>query len=582
MMGDLVSVRRRSLCALLATVAIVGTTALAVPATAGTSDVTSAVEAARVDRVPTPTLRWHRCDLVDFTTQCALVRLPLDYDDPDGEKIDIALARIPARDQKNKIGSLFMNPGGPGGSGVQYVRAVAMSLDPALLDRFDLIGVDPRGVGASEQTRCFSSSAEQREAYAEVDPFLLPLGPRQEADMMTLAAKVGRGCSKAGNRIVTSVSTAETARDMDVLRRAVGDRRLTYYGISYGTVLGQYYANMFPDRVRAIAVDGVVNPVDWIGQRRNTVDLFNRVRSAEASEKAFLEWINRCDSHGAPLCAFAANGSASEKWSKIINRLKREPIVIDDPTNGRHVLDYSRVIHTVRLYMYVPQGVSALDSFLSGLHQAMTTGRVDEGDVAARLLSASNGQREFAYLNGLEALWGVVCTDTTHPSGVGDWPGLAEAAEKRAPNFGRAWSWLTAACGARTWTATDKSAYTGPFNRRTANPVLFIGNYWDPATHYENSLSANQLLPGSHLIRSDSWGHGAYGTSRCATQGIVEYLINGTPPAETVCRGDYQPFEKPAPGARLNRVDLTNPQPARPGEPQPLPPVFDPFSAMPR
>ncbi|HEX7537810.1 MAG TPA: alpha/beta fold hydrolase, partial [Dermatophilaceae bacterium] len=229
---------------------------------ASSPDRTSVTEARRVDRVPTPRLGWYDC--YDTGAQCATVRLPLDYDQPNGVTTEVALLRRPAVDRAHRIGSLFLNPGGPGGSGVQIALSAPFFLSPGLTDRFDIVGFDPRGTNFSDQVKCFTGNAQQTTALKGFNN-AFPVGKVEEQAAILSAKNLGRGCSRTGRPLSASMSTAEVARDMDVLRRAVGDRKLTFLGFSYGTYLGQVYANMFPDRVRAVTIDGVLDPVAWAG-----------------------------------------------------------------------------------------------------------------------------------------------------------------------------------------------------------------------------------------------------------------------------------------------------------------------------
>ncbi|MFD0539044.1 alpha/beta fold hydrolase [Actinomadura luteofluorescens] len=233
--------------------------ALTVTALAGPGDTTSPVEKARADRVPTPKLDWYKCY---DTAECATVRLPLDYDDPKGATTEIAVLRVRARNAKKRIGSLFVNPGGPGGQGTAIAYQAPYFLGKDVLDRFDIVGFDPRGIGFSSNVACFKSTKDQTLALAGMN-VAFPVGAKQEAAYVKSAKAVGKGCSTTGKKLAGAMSTAEAARDMDVLRRAVGDKKLSYLGFSYGTAIGQYYANMFPDRLRAVVVDGVINPVSW-------------------------------------------------------------------------------------------------------------------------------------------------------------------------------------------------------------------------------------------------------------------------------------------------------------------------------
>jgi pimeloyl-ACP methyl ester carboxylesterase len=569
----------------------------AAPASAAArADRTSAVEARRVDRVPTPRLGWFPC--YDYA-ECATVRLPLDYDQPKGATTEIAVLRVKARNQANRIGSLFLNPGGPGGSGTSIALAAPFFLSPELVDRFDLVGVDPRGVASSDNLRCFKSTQEQTEKLAGMSA-LFPVGRNQERAYVSSARAFGKGCSTTGKPLSGAMSTAEVARDMDVLRRAVGDRKLSYLGFSYGTALGQYYANMFPDRVRAITVDGVINPVSWVGNRRtqNTIQ-DDRLRSADGAYKALSEIFQRCDAAGAGLCPLA--GSAAEDFDTVAQRLKAEPLVFEDEILGQVTFGYADFIGNALGSLYDPAGFEFIVADTVELLDL-----IDPSASAARKASARKAfvgrlakarakapSRDFPYDNFLETYAGVACTDGLHPKDAGLWPNLTARSDRRAPYFGRAWGWGTVMCARNTWTVRDEDAYRGPFNRRTSAPVLVVGNFWDPATNYDDAVSSARLLPNSRLLSSDSWGHTAYGTSACVTRAVDEYLLRGTlPDRGTVCVGDLQPFagspaaQRRAVGARTERpateiAEVAKEDLPAAGEPKQLPPVVPPAPIVP-
>ncbi|ASW57049.1 alpha/beta hydrolase [Plantactinospora sp. KBS50] len=524
------------------------------------ADRTTAAEARRVDRVPTPRLDWYGCD---DSAECATVRLPLDYDDPHGATTEIALLRIPARDQRHRIGSLFVNPGGPGGSGTELARYAPFLFSDAVLDRFDVVGVDPRGVGASEQLRCFPSVREQTRAYAGLAvPF--PLGAAEERAWVASSQAIGRGCAGTGRRLAGAMSTAEVARDLDVLRRAVGDQKLSYLGFSYGSILGQYYANMFPDRVRALVVDGVLDPRAWVGDRA-APDLLqdDRLRSADGSYRALREILNRCGRAGPRRCELAAAGDPVANYDLVARRLRAKPLVLTDPDGGRTVVSYAMFVMATLFDLWTPDGYDDLVETVRQLlvltdpKRAAAARTARPASELARLLAPAPAavpagpaagpgripRFDFPYDDSIEAASAVTCTDAVHPARAQDWPRLTARADERAAYFGRAWSWGTAICAGTTWTVRDEDAYTGPFNRWTAAPVLVVGGYWDPATNYAGAVSAAALLPNSRLLSSDSWGHTSYGTSHCVTGSVDAYLLSLTLPAEgTVCVGDIQPF----------------------------------------
>jgi pimeloyl-ACP methyl ester carboxylesterase len=514
------------------------------------TDTTSAKERKRVDSVKTPKLGWYKCY---DSAECATVRLPLDYDKPKGATTEIAVLRVKARDQKHKIGSLFLNPGGPGGSGTSIALNAPLFLSDSVLNRFDIVGVDPRGIANSENVKCFKSTKDQTLAYAGLN-VAFPYGKSQEAAYIKSAKAVGKACSTTGKKIAGAMSTAEVVRDMDVLRRAVGDKKLTYLGFSYGTAIGQYYANMFPDRFRALVVDGVIDPVSWTGTKKTANQIQDeRMHSADGAYKALKEILKRCDKAGEEYCAFAA-GDPVKNFETIAKKLRAKPLVITDEF-GTYTITYADFVGGVLGSLYdtdAGEGVTELAADLWTLLAAPAASNADRAAaktaIADRIKDARGRRpaRDFPYYNDFEAFSGVMCTDGLHPKDAASWPAATAKADKRAPYFGRAWAWGSVQCARNTWTVRDEDAYTGAFNRRTGAPVLVVGSYWDPATNYQEAVSSAKLLPNSRLLSSTNFGHTAYGTSECVTTAIDTYLLRATLPAKgKVCQGDVQPFTEP-------------------------------------
>ncbi len=529
------------------------------PAADAATSTTSKVEKRRSKAVKTPKLNWYSCY---GYAKCATVKVPLDYDKPKGKKVELALLKVPAKNQKTKIGSLFVNPGGPGGSGTEMAYFSGDFLSRAVTDRFDVVGFDPRGVAFSKNVKCFSSPRKAAPVLNTITSAAFPYGAKQEKAFAQAYDKHAKGCSTTGKPLSGAMSTAEVARDMDLLRRAVGDKKLTYLGFSYGSYLGEVYANLYPDRVRALAIDGVLDPVKWAGTKKTqSTPIGARLGSAEGASKALNRALVLCDRAGETRCAFAA-GNPVTNYEKIAQRLRKAPLVeIDEETGDRYVTTYADFVGITLSMLYSqyygPEMVTDFAAYLAELTgvSPVTVPRAQTVRELVKLEKSVKDQQQrrtlpgtrlgFPYDNGLDAFQTIGCTDSRNSKNLARYAALAKAADKRAPYFGRLWLWNLAGCSSTKWTVRDEDAYRGPFTKKTATPVLIVGNYWDPATNYAGAVSTSKRLPNSRLVSSNSWGHTAYGTSPCATQAVDSYLLTRKVPAKgKVCTGDYTPFQE--------------------------------------
>ncbi|MBL7253458.1 alpha/beta hydrolase [Paractinoplanes lichenicola] len=476
-------------------------------------------EGRKVDAVPTPVLDWAPCFTI---AECATVRLPLDYDRPRGATTEVAVLRVKARDQANKIGSLFVNPGGPSVAATRLALAAPLFMSDEVLDRFDIVGVDPRGIGLSANVRCFASAEQQAPVQRNLD-VAFPVTRAEIRAYVEGSKQYGRACSTTGRPLSGAMSTTEVARDHEVMRRAVGDRKLTFLGLSYGSVLGQYYANMFPDRFRALVVDGVIDAQAWVGNPRQILD--ERINSSGGSARALTEILRRCDRAGPTACAFAGGN-----FNTLARTLEAEPLAV-----GKYTVTYADFIYAVLEAMYLPTAAQEVPVLAAEMRDAL------HGDTAAllrRLEAAEAGTPPDTrpYNNDLDAFYGVVCSDGRFPARTEQWPAAVAAREQVNPYFGAALGWKDSACASKTWTVRDEDRYTGPFNRRTAAPVLVVGSFWDPSTNYAGAVATSRRLPNSRLLSSTNFGHTAYGLGACATAATDHYLLTGKPPADgTVC-----------------------------------------------
>ena len=250
--------------------------------------------------------------------QCARVPVPLDWDHPRGPRIRLAVIRHPASHPGKRDGSLFVNPGGPGESGVDLVRNAGADLDAMGRGRFDVVSWDPRGTNASAHVRCFENQRNLERFWSSET---IPITKPQSRRFRRKTAALARRCGEVSGTLLRHISTADTARDLDYLRRALGERRLTYMGFSYGTFLGQTYANLFPRRVRAMLLDGVVDPVAWTwgaeARAANTV---------APTDGVFDRFLALCQRAGPAACALAGNGPVAVRVRRLFDRVRRNPI----------------------------------------------------------------------------------------------------------------------------------------------------------------------------------------------------------------------------------------------------------------
>jgi pimeloyl-ACP methyl ester carboxylesterase len=515
------SIRFRVLAAIVsATVTVTTLVAGASPATAGGGP-------------STPRLTWRACATGPAEAQCATAAVPLDYDRPGGPTIDIALARIPATDPARRLGTVFINPGGPGGSGVQMaLGGFGESLRDNLDGRFDVVGFDPRGVGASAPLRCFEN-AEERDRYLAEFEVVFPYRFEQERPYFETYRELPRRCFARDPVIARHMSTADVARDLDLLRRAVGDPRLTYLGFSYGSYLGNTYANLFPRRIRALAIDGVLDPRLWSSGWQIKSD---RV----ATQEEFEEFLRLCDEAGRA-CAFAAPGGSRARWERLARSLRARPVTLPDGS----VYRYDLLIADAASAMYAPEVWGGPEGFAVLLDLVADAVLGDQGaaagvaSVRSRLLDRLRPVRQEPYDNSFEAYYGNQCADTEYPRSFAAFHVIGRYAEAGS-RFGPFWWWWNAGCA--DWpVAPDR--YVGPWTARTSAPVLVVGNYFDGVTDYAGARATARLLRNSRLLSYAGWGHTAYGRSACVTAHVDRYLLTGAPPPRgTVCPANPNPF----------------------------------------
>ncbi len=483
---------------------------------------------------------------------CATAKVPLDYAKPKGTSISLAVVKHAATDPAHRLGTLFINPGGPGGTGTGEIPDWIDFFPTELLQHFDVVSWDPRGIGESTPVQCFASG--EAEAAFLGDSAAFPIRVAQQAQYVATWRTFGKRCKRRDGTLMAHVSTAETARDLDLLRQAVGEPRLTYIGLSYGTFLGATYANLFPDKVRALALDGNLAPSAWTanGDRDPAVGISLRIGSDQGISDNLDGFLDLCGRVSTARCAFSAGSSAATKakFDALIAGLAARPLAVGGETLTAAVLlsELSDGLDVVPAHenRRRPEGsiqgwvgiAAALEQVweASGSSTVALSAKAKVGPVPARV----------APYFGPEGPLAVICGDSPQPHDPQTYVDLVDSVAQRSL-IGLDGLWGDESCV--DWPVKSPGAYAGPWNRPTL-PILLIGNTADPATPYPNSLKMVQQLANARLLtvvgkgNTPGYGHTVFlNPSTCADDYLVAYLeTRSLPPVGAVCEQDFVPF----------------------------------------
>lgn len=450
---------------------------------------------------------WDDCGGGDT---CASIWVPLDYADPGGDAITIKAKRQPAGDSAGKVGTLFVNPGGPGGSGIEYLDYAA--LDSSITDVYDVVGFDPRGVASSTPVECVSD--EELDAYISSDP--TPDTPAEIATMQQLWGSITAGCVANSGPLLEHVSTIEAARDMDVLRAVVDDPSFNYYGASYGTYLGATYAALFPGTVHRMVLDGAVDP--------EAAPHTSEVGQARGFQTALTAYLQDCVSSGScPLGSTVAEaqGNVIEMFAS----LDQQPLPTSDGrelTEGLAFLGFIVPLYSRENWPYETQ---AVEQALQG-----------SGDLLLFLADQYANRDDDGHYsdNALEVQSAVNCLDHPEDETLADIEAGGAPFEKASPVFGPVAKWWPYACS--NWPV--KPTLTAPnYAASGAAPIVVVGTTRDPATPYKQAVRLAKELDSGVLLSRDGDGHTAYSSGNtCIDTAIDTYFVSGQPPTDgTMC-----------------------------------------------
>ena len=476
--------------------------------TAGTSASSSADPALRPEFAAfyRQKLTWRVCDQ---GFECTSVRVPIDWAAPAGTTFDLAVIRRKATGKR--IGSLLLNPGGPGVSGVNWVRDAVSSYDQELRSSFDMVGWDPRGIGGSSQLKCLPN--DQLDAFVSTDP--TPDDATERVELMRSSESFAAGCRLRSGALLTHVDTLSTVKDMDVLRAVLGDKTLSYFGASYGTFLGAWYAQTFPWRVGRLVLDGAVDPsIDAKGYIDGQAMGFARAIRAYLTDCLKQQ---RCPLRGTP-------AEAQTQLDQLIARADGHPLPTS--TNGRELTQALLVTGVV-------QGMYS-QSLWTRLTEALTQAMQGDG-TGLLVLADAYYQRDASgrYGEVLQSNTPIFCLDHPEPRSVDQIAKDSADLERRYSLLGKVMGWSAVTCV--NWPAKpvlQPQRLTAP----GAPPILVVGSTGDPATPYEWAKSLAGQLSRGRLLTREGFGHTGYGESDCVNQAVDSYLVSGKLPAEgAVC-----------------------------------------------
>ncbi|GLZ35993.1 protease [Lentzea sp. NBRC 105346] len=431
---------------------------------------------------------------------CGTLEVPLDHEHADGQKISLKLIRLHHREQTDRIGSLVLNPGGPGASGVDFAARFVSMATESLLKRFDVIGFDPRGVGESAPIKCNEG--------ADLDRMIDTIAPVPDE-----ARRMATSCAAKLGASAQFFNTEATARDLDLIRRATGDARLTYAGFSYGAKLGATYAHLFPASVRALVLDGPSFPL--------VDDLGTAERQLRGFEDAFDEFARDCATR--PSCREL--GDLRALVAKLVTQAQATPLTHENPADRRRTSG-GTVLHGVLSALYD-------NARWQPLEDALRLGLKGDGTTFFDLSDAGTGRRrDGTYPNMIDAGFVINCTDGATVPTEEQITSTAARWAKDYPLFGVYQA--GALYGCRYWDAPKHPPATP--TAPAAPPILVIGTVHDPATPYQGAVELAATLGSGVLLTSEGEGHTAYLRSPCVDKLVETYLISGNAPkAGTRC-----------------------------------------------
>ena len=482
-------------------------------------------------------LTWTDCtdDATGTAFQCATVTVPLDYDNPQGQTITVALKKLPSTSSSPR-GSVFLNPGGPGGSGISVIESQAELYKSGdlseVLANYDVIGFDPRGVGQSTPITCWTPEDVQAILAGQAEVPFSPLTPGSAADIVTQGSREAAACEEHTEvpEILDHADTRSVARDMDVMRALVGDKDLNYLGYSYGTYLGAVYTELFPDNIGRVVLDSAMDPTM---ARQDPME--GDAAAGEQSLRTYIE--SQQGQAGFPLSG--TTDAAVAQLATFLDGLDADPLTVSGsgtPLNRAKAVD--------AIGKLVTTSPDKWPLLTEGLTQAMNAHdgsalKANADAVSGNSAPPATEKQVVEQLQGLKVFSANRCLDFPDAGNESSWDAVLASYHHDYPVFHSLLPQYDAFC--HGWGHTSRTEAVDVDTKAT-NPVLVVGILHDPQTPYPWSQTLVSRIRNSHLLSVDMYGHGATGRNACTSAKVSDFLVNGTLPSDgEVCAADPEP-----------------------------------------
>ena len=482
-------------------------------------------------------LTWTDCtdDATGTAFQCATVTVPLDYDHPQGKTITVSLKKLPSTSPSPR-GSIFLNPGGPGGSGISLIESQAELYKSGdlseVLANYDVIGFDPRGVGQSTPITCWTPEDVQAILAGQAEVPFSPLTPGSAADIVTEGSREAAACEEHTEvpEILDHADTRSVARDMDVMRALVGDKDLNYLGYSYGTYLGAVYTELFPDNIGRVVLDSAMDPTM---ARQDPME--GDAAAGEQSLRTYIE--SQQGQAGFPLSG--TTDAAVAQLATFLDGLDADPLTVSGsgtPLNRAKAVDaISKLVTT---------SPDKWPLLTEGLTQAMNAHdgsalKANADAVSGNSAPPTTEKQVVEQLQGLKVFSANRCLDFPDAGNESSWDAALASYHHDYPVFHSLLPQYDAFC--HGWGHTSRTEAVDVDTKAT-NPVFVVGILHDPQTPYPWSKALVSKIRNSHLLSVDMYGHGATGSNACTSAKVSDYLVNGTLPSDgEICPADPEP-----------------------------------------